>query len=406
MSKVGLIIDGSGVSKPIQLENISYIGAGINNIRVKYDNNATGVNTNFSTYVIQFTNPNPTNITASFIRKRFLEFIQKGLASDTVVYLNDFIPSVNFTSVGQVQTFTTGNIIAAADLTAACAATPNIGVILDKTGNSTPLIGTPIFLIDYTPVAAGTYALEYAGLFYFITVNSVSVISEISICPVQLDYVFNFQNLGAGPVTNTDLDGLSFTLSGFSLSAQDFIDWQNIYSLSFTPTSSQIDPPEFTACNSGNSESIYSTNNAMWPIGVINNGNADFSSIDLAFGIKLADSNFANWSNAEVYVSFDFNANGGVIADSTFVPFVIPTGSPAFSDSPVTGIPGYGNETTTVFTNNTNINTLRSVWGDTIFIPAVGTSLRGSANFTQGSFVFFDKFAGQLGFTFDPNCNP
>ncbi len=122
MSKVGLIIDGLGVSKPIQLENIAYIDAGINNIRIQYSNNANGVNTNFYTYIIQFTNPNPTGITAEFVRKRFLQFIQQGLASDTIVNLNDFISAVTFTTAGQVQVNTSGNIIAAADIATACAA--------------------------------------------------------------------------------------------------------------------------------------------------------------------------------------------------------------------------------------------------------------------------------------------
>ncbi len=179
-----------------------------------------------------------------------------------------------------------------------CSATPNIGVILDKTGNSAPLIGTPISLTDYTPVAAGTYALDYSSILYFITVNNVSVISEISVCPVQLDYVFNFQNLGAGPVTNTDLDGLSFTL--FGLSPSQLTDWTNIYSLSFSASSNSVIPNSYDACNASSIFSVYGSESAMWPVGVINNGNLDLSLVDLAFGIKLNNSNVADWTNAQI----------------------------------------------------------------------------------------------------------
>ncbi len=145
----------------------------------------------------------------------------------------------------------------------------------------------------------------------------------------------------------------------------------------------------------------------MWPVGVINNGNLDLSLVDLAFGIKLNNSNVADWTNAQIYISFDLNANGGIIADSTFVPFAIPLGSPAFAGSPVTGIPSFGDETTNVFTNTSDPNTLNQVFGAAyIFIPAVGTSLQGSANFTNGSWVIWDRNTGQMIFAINSTCNP
>jgi len=341
MSKVGLIIDGAGVAKPIELEGIGYIGATANTIIINYGNSISSA-TN-SSYIIQFINPDLSGNTSEFLRERFLDFLKQGLVSKTTVYLNDFIQTVTFTEVGQMQQTTSGQIISAADLTTACSASPNINVILDKTGSGVPLIGTSISLasgsVPTGPVAAGTYALDYSSTQYFITVNSVSVISAIEVCPLLLDYVFNLQNLGAGPVTSSDLDGISVS---WNLGTTDRNTWYSYYNIPTSPTPvSNTSDSDLCSTSTSQERRVYGSENAYWPVGTINNGNLDFSTFDVAIGIKLADSNVANWQNGSMFISFDFNANGGVVADSTFTPFVLSRNT-NIAGSPTGGIPGFG----------------------------------------------------------------
>lgn len=403
MSKVGLIIDGAGVAKPIQLEEIYYIDAEINRIIVNYNTNS--VNPIASSYIIQFINPDPSGNTIEFLRERFLDFVKQGLASKTTVYLNDFIQTVTFTEVGQKQITSSGQIISAGDLTTACAATPNVSVVIDKTGSGAPLVGTNISLNDSGyptgPVAAGTYALTYGTTQYFITVNSVSVISAIEVCPLQLDYVFNFQNLGAGPVTSSDLDGLSMGWNlGFTTDRDALY---NYYNISSSPTP-QSNPSTTNACGSTNF-GVYGSLNVAWPVGIINNGNLDFSNLDVAIGIKLNNSNVADWNFALTFISFDFNANGGVVADSTFTPFAASRGV-NIPGSPTGGIPGWGDGTLSVVSGaqQGNDTLYNSFFGQT-FIPPVGQSLIGTANFTNGSVVFLNR-NGYIQAVFSTNCNP
>lgn len=402
MSKVGLIIDGAGVAKPIQLEEIYHVNAEINRIIVNYVSSDSSSNT-FS-YIIQFVNPDPSGNTIEFLREKFLDFIKQGLVSKTTVYLNDFIQTVTFTEVGQKQQTSSAQIISAGDLTTACAATPNVSVVIDKTGSGAPLVGTNISLADSGhptgPVAAGTYALTYGITQYFITVNSVSVISAIEVCPVALDYVFNFQNLGAGPVTSSDLDGLSM---GWNLGTTDKNTLYSYYNISSSPTP-QSNPSTSDACASGNF-GVYGSLNAAWPVGIINNGNLDFSNFDVAIGMKLFNSDVADWNFALTFISFDFNANGGVVADSTFTPLAI-SRSINIPGSPTGGIPGWGDGTLSVVSGaQSGTDTLYNNFFGQIFIPPVGQSLIGTANFTNGSIAYLNR-NGYIQAVFSTNCNP
>ena len=406
MSKVGLIIDSAGVAKPIELEGIGYVGATANTIIINYGTSVNAVLT--SSYIIQFINPDLSGNTSEFLRERFLDFLKQGLVSKTTVYLNDFIQTVTFTEVGQRQQTTSGQIISAADLTTACAANPNVSVILDKTGSGVPLIGTSISLASGSvatgPVAAGTYALDYSSSQYFITVNSVSVISAIEVCPLLLDYVFNLQNLGAGPVTSSDLDGLTF---GWNLGTTDRNTWYSYYSIPTSPNpNSNPSPPDACSTSSSNNRRVYGSENAAWPVGTINNGNLDFSNFDVAIGIQLANSNVANWQNGTVYISFDFNTNGGVVADSTFTPFVLSRNT-NISGSPTGGIPGFGDGTISVVSGASQGNdTLYNMQTGRWFLPPVGQSLIGSANFTDGAYIQWDRNDANIDVVFSNTCNP
>ena len=205
MSKIGLVRDSVGVNKPIQLELINNIVVTTTSIQIYYQPNSSFNNN--STVVILL--ENPTLAGQAFLRERVLKWIGEGINSSSALYLNDYLSGVIPISVGVQGQNSSGSIIAAADSAAACIASPSTLVRLNYQGGGAPPIGAGIYLADpsatsrpFAPVAAGNYALLIGTTQYFITVNSVSNISFIEVCPLALDYVFNLQNLGAGPVTS------------------------------------------------------------------------------------------------------------------------------------------------------------------------------------------------------------
>ena len=407
MSKIGIVRDSISVNKPVKLEYINVIEATVNKIQIYYTAGNFGSNNN-SEVVILLVNPDVSAYTAEYIRERVLRWISDGLSSTSALVLNDYLGDVVPTQVGVVGTQTTGQIISAVDSATACVASPNIQVGLDFSGGGAPLVGTGIYIIDggtgggfpgipSAPVTAGNYALLIGLTQYFITVNSASNISFIEVCPLALDYVFNLQNLGAGPVTSTDLDSISFTLRSFFIN--------NYFGYVGYTGNPNAEPPEFQACDSTDVNSVYGSNNAMWPVGDINNAGKDFSAFDVSFAISLDDSNVSNFENANIYISFDLNANGGVVADATFVPFQIGFGtSPVFANSPTTGIPGLGDGTVFITPTETQ-NRFRDLFSSQIFIPPVGQSLIGTANFTNGTWVNISTSSGQVNMVFG-TCNP
>jgi hypothetical protein len=405
MSKIGIIRDSISVNKPVKIEYINKIETTVNKIQIFY---STGNFNNAATVVILLVNPDVSSYTAAYIRERVLRWISDGLSSTSALVLNEYLGKIVPTQVGVIGTQTTGQIISAVDSATACVASPNITVAIDA-NNAAPLIGTGIYIIDggtgsgfpgipTEPVAAGNYALLLGLTQYFITVNSVSNISFVEVCPLALDYVFNLQNLGAGPVTNADLDGISFSLRSFFIN--------NYFGYVGYTGNPNSEPPEFQGCDSAFNESVYGSNNAMWPIGDINNAGKDFSAFDVSFAISLSDSNVANFQDANFYISFDLNANAGVVADATFVPFQIGFGtSPIFAESPTTGIPGLGDGTVFVTPTQTQ-NRFRDLLSGEVFVPAVGQSLIGNANFTNGSWLNVNLFTGQVSFVNNTTCNP
>jgi len=401
MSKIGLVRDSAGVNKPIQLELINNIVVTTTSIQIYYHTSSFNSN---STVVILL--ENPTSVGQAFLRERVLKWIGEGTNSSSALHLNDYLSGVIPISVGVQGSNSFGSIIAAADSAAACIASPSTLVRLNYQGGGAPPIGAGIYLVDpsatarpFGPVAAGNYALLIGTTQYFITVNSVSNISFIEVCPLALDYVFNLQNLGAGPVTSADLDGISFTVRSI------FINGYNSY-VGFTG-SPNSEPPYFMACNiMPSNDNIYGSNNGMWPVGDINNAAKDFSAFDVSFGIALNDSNSANFNQAQLYISFDLNANAGVVADATFVPFQLDyNANPAFAGSPTTGIPGLGDGTVFITPTQSN-NMFRDFFAGGLFIPAVGQSLIGTADFTNGTYVSWDVNSGVINNVEEPSCNP
>jgi hypothetical protein len=402
MSKIGLVRDSVGVNKPIQLELINNIIVTTSSIQIYYQP-GSGFS-NDTTVVILL--ENPTLVGQAFLRERVLKWIGEGINSSSALYLNDYLSGVIPVSVGVRGTTSFGSIIAAADSAAACIAIPSTQVLLNYQGGGAPPIGAGIYLADpsatsrpFGPVAAGTYALSIGFAQYFITVNSASNISFIQVCPLALDYVFNLQNLGTGPVTGADLDGISFTLNSF------FVNGYNSY-VGFTGNPNS-NPGSFNACNPTDNASVYGPDNSMWPIGDINNAGKDFSAFDVSFAIALNDSNSADWNQADIYISFDLNAKAGVVADATFVPFTTPFGAnPVFASSPTTGIPGLGDGTVLITPTNGQPDAFAFFFSDFMFIPAVGQSLIGTANFTNGTWVAWNRNNGRIDFVQNPTCNP
>ena len=409
MSKIGIVRDSISVNKPVKLENINKILTTVNKIQIHYTAGNFG-SPNNSEVVILLVNPNTQAYTAAYIRERVLRWIGDGLASASALVLNDYLGEMVPTQVGVIGTQYTGQIIAAIDSAAACAATPNIDVAVD-TNNAAPLIGTGIYLRSGNtptgPVAAGNYALLLGSVQYFITVNSVSNISFVEICPLLLDFVYNLKNL-TNPVTLPNPDAISFCMSGNNPGAPGTTSYNNFYN--FTTPNTNTSPGMPDACNifgQPNPEQITGNRNGMWPVGVINNATTNvpnFANEDVAFGVKLNDSNVANFQNAQLYISFDLNAKAGVVADATFVPFQIGYGqNPLFAGSPGGGVPGLGDGTTFFSPGNTDANTMEFLWSSSVFLPA-GQSLVGSANFTTGAFCNWSKSQGLIQFVEESNC--
>ena len=153
--------------------------------------------------------------------KKFYQWLSEGLTASSPSVLNEYLPQITITDVGVRGSIVTGNIVAAADLTTACAANPNTLVALDYSGGTLPPVGTYIYDPSKNgnglpgPIDAGSYALSYNGQQFFITVNSSSLISAIEICPLLIDFVYNLQNLGTGPVFNANMDSISFSIRSF-----------------------------------------------------------------------------------------------------------------------------------------------------------------------------------------------
>ena len=412
MSKIGIVRDGAiGVDKPIKIESINRLSITQNQIKIHYTAGIFGGNNN-SEVVILLSNPDINTYTAAYIRQRVLRWISDGLASNSVLTLNDYLGDLVVTQVAIVGTQTLGQIIAAADSTAACAATPNIDVAID-TNNAAPLVGTRIYKVSSAPfsqplepVAAGNYALLISSTQYFITVNAFSAISSVEVCPLVLDFVYNLRNL-TNPVTLPNDDAISFGIRGFFPSAPTATPYLNYYTF---PAGTNSEPFSFDACNifnQPNPQQITGNQNGMWPVGVVNNATTNvpnFAIEDVAFGLKLNDSNVADFNNAQLYISFDLNANAGVVADATFVPFQIGFGDWTLPGSPGGGIPGLGDGTIFFSPGNTDpVQGGFDLFTGSVFLPA-GQSLVGSANFPNGAFCGYDQQTGNINFVQEPNC--
>lgn len=401
MSKIG-VVEVAGLKKPIQLEGINVVQVSDNSIGISYSANNISFQWGNQRVFIQFTNPG-NEVSQSFMKEQFYKWLAEGLTSSSALVLNEYLPQITITDVGVRGSIATGNIVAAVDLDTACAANPTTLVGLDYAGGSIPPVGTYIYEPSKNgnglpgPIDAGNYALSYNGSQFFITVNSSSLISSIEICPITLDFVYNLQNLGTGPVFNANMDSISFAIRGFFPSPTSYYNYYGVIGL-------ESEPFFLDACDINQNSQIYGSNNAMWPVGILNNATSnkpDFANLDVAFGLSLADSNVANFSNSQLYISFDYNTAGA--ANASFTPFALNMGTnPMFPASPGGGVPGFG-DGTTEFSPGSNGNFYADQWAGNVYLPA-GNSLIGTASFTNGAYCNWDTGSGSVNSVQDSNC--
>lgn len=401
MSKIG-IVEVAGLKKTIQLIGINVVQFNFNSIGISYIANVTNFQWSSSYVFIQFKNPG-NEVSQAFIKQQFYKWLSDGLTASSPSVLNKYLPQVTITDVGIRGTVATGNIIAAVDIDAACLANPNTLVRLDYSGNTVPPVGTYIYDPNKNgtglpgPIDAGNYALSYGSDQFFITVNSSSLISYIEICPLLLDFVYNLQNLGTGPVSIGNTDSISFSIDG----SQPFTN--TTYSTYYGTGSLPTNPPYPPVCDTSDPWMIYGSSNGMWPVGILNNGTANvpnFSTLDVAFGLKLTDPNVANFDNSQLYISFDYNTVGP--ANASFQPFALPFGqNPMFPASPGGGIPGFGDGTTSFSGGQPDF--FQWIFEDYVYLPP-GQSLIGTANFTDGAYCSWQLETGQITNVQDNTC--
>ena len=405
MSKIG-IVEVAGLKKPIQLQGINVVQVSGNSIGIAYGASNTTFQWANQYVFIQFINPG-NEVSQSFIKQQFYKWLSEGLTSSSAVVLNEYLPQITITDVGVRGSVATGTIVTAVDLDAACAANPNTTVVLDYAGGTIPPVGT--YICDPNkngnglpgPIDAGNYALSFNSSQFFITVNNSSLISAIEICPLLLDFVYNLQNLGTGPVFNANMDSISFTIRSFFPNNSPTSNYNNYYNVFGV----DAEPFFIDACTLSNNVMIYGSNNAMWPVGILNNATTnkpDFANLDIAFGLVLADSNVANFNNAQLYVSFDYNTAGA--ASASFIPFAMSFGqNPMFPTSPGGGLPGFGDGTTEFSPTSSDGAFFIEQFQGSVYLPA-GNSLVGTASFTNGAFCEFQKENGQITNVQESNC--
>ena len=128
MSKIGIVRDGAiSVNKPVKLEFINKVETSPTLIKLTYNVGVPSSINIDSNIVILLANPEPLTYTGELIRKIVLRWIGEGLASSSVLTLNDYLGDLVVVQVGVVGSQTTGNIIAAADSTAASNAAKSAG---------------------------------------------------------------------------------------------------------------------------------------------------------------------------------------------------------------------------------------------------------------------------------------
>ena len=290
----GYVKDTAGITKPINLDDIKIINVTSDSITIRY--NLTGsVNIlGQSAFFIGF--DNPYNMSTVDIESQFYSWLKNSLVSSSPLKtsLNKALPQLEIATAGLISyaSNTFGTFLAAADVDAACASTPTTACIVEVAEGAPP-VGTLVLEYksnsDLDPIANGDYALDVSDTKYFVTLKG-SRITSIVVCPLVLDFIWDPNTQTSGVVN--DANYISF---GARSQLRDY----------YGGTGSYDGSPFGPSC----STNLKTVNDMTWPSGLIFNGDleaADGLGQLPAFAAVLSDSNVANWSGAQLYVSQDY----------------------------------------------------------------------------------------------------
>lgn len=225
----------NGVSSPVLLTNIRNINYNGSSIYIEYIG-ATAQSEGNVNIVLSSSVASLQTAVEHWIRDNTTG---KGANSDLNDYIGDVI--VNGVFNAGPASFTL-DYEAAADLTAACAASPaTSGYINQNPAFPTPQIGNSIFQTSemLLPIADGNYSVS-TGSKFFVTIYN-SIITYVEVCPVEIQKVFapnEWDNRINGMMSYTgcfltSMSGSSATSQWFNLlGAQPWIGLTNIPEIS------------------------------------------------------------------------------------------------------------------------------------------------------------------------------
>lgn len=304
----GYVKDTAGITKPINLDDIKIINVTSDSITIRYNLTGSVRIIGESAFFIGFNNP--CNMSTVDIESQFYSWLKKSLVSSSPLKtsLNKALPQLEIATAGLISfdSNTDGTFLAAADVDAACASTPTTACIIEVAqGTGAPPVGTLVLEYksnsDLDPIANGDYALKISETKYFVTIIG-SRITSIVVCPLLLDFIWD---------PNTQASGVVNDANYISFAARS-----DLYSY-YGGTGSYDGTNNMQSC----SANLKTVNDMTWPSGLIFNGDleaADGLGQLPAFGIVLSDSNVADWSGAQLYVSQDYYLDP---ASATWTPF-------------------------------------------------------------------------------------
>ena len=290
----GYVKDTAGITKPINLDDIKIINVTSDSITIRYNLTGSVRIIGESAFFIGFNNP--CNMSTLDIESQFYSWLKKSLVSSSPLKtsLNKALPQLEIATAGLISfdSNTNGTFLAAADIDAACASTPTTACIIEVAqGTGAPPVGTLVLeyksTSDFDPIANGDYALKILDTKYFVTIIG-SRITSIVVCPLLLDFIWD-PNTQASGVVN-DANYISF---GARSQLRDYYGGTGSYVSFGQPCSTNLK----------------TVNDMTWPSGLVINGDlqaADGLGQLPAFAAILSDSNVANWSGAQLYVSQDY----------------------------------------------------------------------------------------------------
>jgi hypothetical protein len=360
----GYVKDTAGITKPINLDDIKIINVTSDSITIRY--NLTGsVNIlGQSAFFIGF--DNPYNMSTVDIESQFYSWLKNSLVSSSPLKtsLNKALPQLEIATAGLISyaSNTFGTFLAAADIDAACASNPTTACIVEVAAGAPP-VGTLVLEYksnsDLDPIANGDYALDVSGTKYFVNLSG-SRITSIVVCPLALDFIWDPNTQTSGVVN--DANYISF---GARSQLRDY----------YGGTGSYVGTYPASSC----STNLKTVNDMTWPSGLIFNGDleaADGLGQLPAFAAVLSDSNVANWSGAQLYVSQDYYLDP---ASATWEIYN--------QDFWAQGFFGFGNGTSSPAPPPSGGYSVEEILFPSfnpgmVFLPA-GTSLVGSATFSN-----------------------